>query len=97
MTTLSIHAGFNANPERESRIAMLLDMIERRAPYLMNCGGGGLTRPCKKYERVTRADSQRMETLFKADHSVADICQITGFSHATVWRYTRALREKARK
>lgn len=81
--------------DRENRIEIILDMIERNAPLMMKAGGGALVQDQPQSgQRVQPQDRMEMERLWTEGKTQPEISRRTGFSAATVWRYTKKLRPK---
>lgn len=79
------HQNFTDIRDRESGIAALLDMIERRAPILMRTSVGGLSRivpGCEK--RMTEADRSQARNLLAAGKTVKEVREETGWSERTI-------------
>lgn len=81
--------------DRENRIEIILDMMERHCPLLLKAGGGPLIQDQPQSgKRVDDVSRMEMERLWNAGKSQPEISRRTGFSAATVWRYTKKLRPK---
>lgn len=79
--------------DRENRMSIILDMMERNCPLLMKAGGGGLqTEQLTWGKRVTRRQITEIRALYRKNKSPHETAEITGASIATVYRQTRDLR-----
>lgn len=79
--------------DRENRMSIILDMMERHCPVLMKAGGGGLRAEILASGiRITKEQITQIRTLYLKNKSPKEIAQATGLSLPTVWRRTRNLR-----
>jgi DNA invertase Pin-like site-specific DNA recombinase len=81
-------------------IGSLLDMIERRAPFLMKVGGGSLmqNQDPKIGRKLSNENLAKIDQMFTQGVSIRTIANEIGLHEQTVWRHTRKLRNvKPRK
>lgn len=71
--------------DQESQAAALLSLVERHAPRLMRCGGGGLPQEMSEMSRpLTEADRRRIVKLAETAPSIPAISRAVRWSDATV-------------
>lgn len=74
-----------------SDVQALLEMIARRAPEMMRCGGSPLHEG--RHRPVTSEDRHRMADLLDEGLDIPEIASRLGFGVNTVCVHTRPLRE----